>query len=185
MSIMCVCVCIQCLLVHQGCATCCCSGDAFSYKEACSAKSLFQAVAVTSLLGLVGAAFVIPPLRYFSKKLVPKPGEGTQLFNQILVFYALPCSPQAASCSKLVQQSPAHAELLLSNYALRDCLQIEQNAWSHHVFSSGMKALRLVMHMQQTRFWHEHEVLLSEIMGHRNPTWLDACRAKQKGAGVR
>ena len=60
-------------------------GDAFSYKEACSAKSLFQAVAITSLLGLVGAAFVIPPLRYFAKKLVPQPGDGMHSSRQAVV----------------------------------------------------------------------------------------------------
>ena len=54
-------------------------GESFSYKEAASAGGLLGAVALTSVMGALAAVLIVPPLRYFLKKVIPQPGSGLPL----------------------------------------------------------------------------------------------------------
>lgn len=54
------------------------SGDNFSYSEALKPGGFVGAVLVSLATGLAGAAALVPPLRFLIRKVVPKPGQGTE-----------------------------------------------------------------------------------------------------------
>lgn len=51
------------------------------YNEALKAGSFLGAAFVSLATGLVGAAALVPPLRFLMRKVVPKPGQGTHNCN--------------------------------------------------------------------------------------------------------
>lgn len=54
-------------------------------------------------MGFIAAAFVIPPIRYFAKKVVPEPGQG------------MPCNPIYAATPSLLQFSNVALNTVLIN----------------------------------------------------------------------